>query len=303
VTERADGTADVQITVKTEEEFRRIIPHLAARLRMPEEELIRQLEGAKAGFVEKRPGTVHHHISLGGEDAIRSVAKSCLVLFATLVGNDALKSDTFRAAREFVLKGSKEFNKERVTIDSRTIPGADILTQAYGPFFNLIYVRSDSGGRVIGHFTLYNVISWQIVLAEAGGPPDRKIGLVSNPLGPSVWSEAIADTVDIPFEWLNVADKEYELERARDRLIAMAQHHREESLQKEMGRIVMDVCAKHGIMNENDPIEPARQKAISDEIAARTSAHALRLPYEQTLSPQQIADLLRGGSKGTDQAD
>ncbi|ABA03525.1 hypothetical protein Nwi_0258 [Nitrobacter winogradskyi Nb-255] len=296
VTERPDGTAEVAITVKTPEELRRFLPHIAARLRMSEDELVKQMEGGTGVVVERRPGEVHHHISFGKEDAIRSVAKSCLVLLATLVGNDAVKSDAFKEARTFVLTGSKEFNEKRVTIDSRPVPGVDDLIRVYGMFFNLIYVRSDSAGRVIGHFTLYNAISWQIVLAEAGGPAECKSGLVSNPLDPTSWSDAIADTVNIPFAWLDAADKGYELERARQRLISMAQYHHDESQQAEIARIVNDVCAKYGIKSDNDPIDPAHQEAIFNEITARLAAHAMHQPYEQRLTADQMKKLLKGES-------
>ena len=150
------------------------------------------------GAIETRPNGVHHAISLGGKDAIRSIAKSCLVLLSTVVGNEAVKSEAFAAVREFVVSGGTDFNKARVRIDFRDIPSADALTKDYGSFFNLIYVRSGSSGRVIGHFTLYNIIGWQIVLADAGAPRDRKMGLISNPLDPFAWSDAIGDALDIP---------------------------------------------------------------------------------------------------------
>jgi hypothetical protein len=61
------------------------------------------------------------------------------------------------------------------------VPHLDELKGRFGDFFNLIYIRSDEAGRVIGHFTLYlyNVMAWQMVLAESGGTPNLKVGLVS----------------------------------------------------------------------------------------------------------------------------
>ena len=59
---------------------------------------------------------------------------------------------------------------------------------------------------MIGHFTLYNIIGWQIVLVQ--GPRDRKMGLISNPLDPFAWSDAIGDVLDIPFQWLDAPERE-----------------------------------------------------------------------------------------------
>jgi hypothetical protein len=292
VTKRPDGSAEIKIMAQSEDEFRRIVPHIAAQLGITQEQLAVQMANAEAGIVEMRPDTVQHQISLGGPDALRSVVKACLVLLATEAGNEALKADAFLASRNFVMNGGEEFNKTRICIDSREVPNADTLKRDYGSFYNLIYVRSDASGRVIGHFTLYNIISWQIVLAESGGPIEQTIALVSNPLDPVVWSDRIADDVDIPFDWLDTKDKAYELERARDRLIAMAKHHHNQSLEIEIGRIVNDICAKHGVHNENDPVDPAKLKAIYAEATARLGAHAAGLPYEQKLSLEDLKKLL-----------
>src|ERR1700682_3418600 len=293
VTKRPDGTAEVKIEAKSKEELQRILPHIAAQIGISEAELADQMANASVGIVEKRPGMVHHPVSLGGHDALRSVVKSCLGLFATVVGNDAIKAKAFDAARNFVLNGDEEFNKSRIQIDSREVPQADILKRAYGDFFNLIYVRSDATGKVVGHFTLYNIISWQIVLAETGGPSKQKTGLVSNPLDPVVWSDRIADTVDIPFNWLATEDRAYELEKAKERLTSMVKRHHEHSLQTEIGRIVDEVCAKHGIMNDHEAIDPAKQPAIFAEITARLGAHSVGIPHQQMITSDEIKRLLR----------
>jgi hypothetical protein len=75
------------------------------------------------------------------------------------------------------------------------------MISEYGPLFNLIYVRSNEDGQVIGHFTLYNLLGWQFVLAESGGTPNRKIALISNPESPSRWSDEAATLIDIQFSF------------------------------------------------------------------------------------------------------
>lgn len=299
VTDLPDGKFNVEMHARTPEDIQRMIPHLAARLRMSEEEVIRQtIQNGQASFVEKRPGGVHHHIALGARESLRSVAKSCLVLFATVAGNEAVRSAPFDEARTFVLQGDPAFNKTRIQIDSRDVPGLDEWKKQFGPFFNLVYVRSNEAGRVIGHFTIYNTISWQIVLAESGGPQNLVAVVVSNPLDPAAWEDDAAKLPDIPFAWLDEAERTYELERARQRLIAMAKHHTDAARETEIGRICDDVFAKHGITTDDQAVtDPAVMKSITGEIIQRLAAHALRLPHEQKLTPGEIEAMLRGKKK------
>lgn len=58
---------------------------------MPEERLREQMAGATASVIEQRPNTILFPTLLGGQDAIRSATKSCLVLWATHVGNDEVR--------------------------------------------------------------------------------------------------------------------------------------------------------------------------------------------------------------------
>jgi hypothetical protein len=156
-------------------------------------------------------------------------------------------------------------------------------------------VRSDSTGRVIGHFTMYNTLSWQIVLAKNGGPPNVIAALVSNPLDTATWEDDPPKIPDIPFAWLDAADRVYEIERARERLIAMGKHHTERALETEIARICDDVFAKYGITTDDQAVtDPATKKAIMGEIAQRLAAHALGIRHEQPLALEQIEAMLRG---------
>jgi HNH endonuclease len=293
VTGFPDGRDKIEVNARSPEEFRRALPHLAARLRISEARLVELLKQGVIGTIDKRPSRFYLPISLGGDDAIRSATKSCLVLLATVVGNETMKSEAFAAARDFVVKGSEHFSRACVQIDSRDVPNADALKKDYGKFFNLIYVRSDSAGRVIGRFTLYNIISWQIVLADRGGPPDIKVDLVSNPLDPAAWRDSIADILEIPFHWLHVLDRDYELARVRERLISMMKHNHDRSLEVEIRRIVNDSFAKHGVSDSDDFIDPAKLHAICVETDARVAALFMRQPYEETFSAEQRADLFK----------
>jgi HNH endonuclease len=295
VTELPDGQFDVQVNVSSPEELRRVLPHLAAKLRMSEDEVLRQLKLGRMAEVEMRPqGRAHHPISFGGPDALRSISKSCLVLLSTATGTAVLKLEPFAAVREFVLRGGKAFSDARTQIDSRDVPGLDEFERRFGHFFNLIYVRSNDAGRVIGHFTMYNTISWQIVLAEEGGPPNQQVALVSNPADPATWSDDAASLPDIPFEWLDTGDRSYELARASERLSRMMEHHIDTSRDAEFERIAEDVFKRHGIEAITSDTDPALRKAVEHEIAARAAAHAAGVPYARKLTPEDMDKMVKG---------
>jgi hypothetical protein len=294
VTLREDGNLDVQIRANDPDQLPQIVSHLARYLRMPEQQVKQMLAGGEATLIDKRPDTVHHPLSLGGHIALRSFAKSCLVLWASRVGNDELKSAPYGAARRFVLEGDEAFSKARIHMDSRPLPCANELQRRFGKFFNLIYLASDVQGRVIGHFTLYNLISWRIVLAESGGTPNAATAIASNPLDPATWSDAIAEELPVDFACLDSPDYIDELRRSHERFIRAVQHHVEASRAQEIDRITKEVFKKYGIEGDDEPVtDPEIQKKITGEITHRLALHALGLPYEQNLTTEQVAAYLR----------
>jgi hypothetical protein len=237
---------------------------------------------------------VHHSLSFGGPLAVRSAAKSCLVLWATAVGNEEVKSSPYDDARRFVVSDDDAFNLARVHLDSRYLPQTDELQRRFGKFFNLIYVKSNGAGRVIAHFTLYNIVSWQIVVAESGGTPNTRIGLASNPLDPAVWSDSIADEIDIDFAWLDSPDYSDDFVRARERLTNAMIYHFESEGPRERNRIADEVFEKHGIVSDDEPIaDPELLKKIVWDLSHRLASHALNLPHVETLTGEEIVARLR----------
>jgi hypothetical protein len=143
--------------------------------------------------LERRPDPILLDFQFGGLDMFRSAAKSCLVLWATLVGNEEIIRPCYQHVRQFVLGQRTDFpGGDKTDLDSRIYDFPETITAEHGPAFNLIYVKSDRAGRVVGHFTMYNIIGVSIVLAEAGGSPDRQTALISNPTSISVISSKMS---------------------------------------------------------------------------------------------------------------
>lgn len=289
-----DGSFELQITAKSPEEVARSVPHIAAKLGVTEDQVLEIIASANATYTARRPDTVHHQLSFGGPLALRSIAKSSLVLWAILVGNSHIKSPVYEVVRRFILDGDETFNTTRIFLDSRYLPRVEELTQRFGPFFNLIYIKSNDAGRVIAHFTMYNLIGWQLVLAEEGGIPNQRIALISNPLDPAIWSDALADQKDIDFAWLESPDYSDNFVRVNERLNAAMRHHIETEGPRELNRIADEVFAKYGIVDLDEPIADAELlKKLVGELLQRLALHALNLPHVEKLSGQEVVARLR----------
>jgi len=292
VEEIGEGRWNVQIHARSEEEIVRLIPHIAGKLGISEEHLRAQFANATATKITQRPDTVQHQLRFGGPNALRSMIKSSLVLWSRLVGNDEVRSAPYAAARDFVVNGNDSFVRNHTRLDSRAFVEIDRVVSAYGQLFNLIYVRSNAEGRVVGHFTLYNVAAWQFTLADAGGKPNEKIALISNPLDPTRWSKRAADEFDIPFEWLNNPDFSDELVRSKQRMDDVLKHYFETSNPQAIKIIIQDCLHELGV-SPDAPIPPERAHEISNLIGSRVALHYLCLPYEKEITPEQIAEILR----------
>jgi hypothetical protein len=105
---RDDGTIEVAIMAKSPAKAARHIPNIAAQIGCSEDELLQKLTGGTGSFTTRRPDVVHHPLSFNGPLAVRSMAKSCLVLWASGVGND---------------------------LDCRHLPHSEELAQRFGRFF------------------------------------------------------------------------------------------------------------------------------------------------------------------------
>jgi hypothetical protein len=287
ITERADGKFEVKINARSFEHMEKLIPRIAAALKMPEDHFREQIVQAHALKVERRPDPIKFSLSFGGTLAIRSAAKSCLILWATLVGNDEIESPCYDAVRHYIFSGDDNFHTKRTHLDSRFFDNIEAIKDKYGPAFNLIYVRSNADGRVIGHFTMYNLIAFQIILAENGGSPDRQIALVSNPLNPAVWSDEAATEFDIPFTWLDAPDYSDELTRSRARVEAIMEYYFKVMNPKRFDQICEDVFKKYGI-EEGQRIPGELSHQISNEIVQRVIKNYYNIPHEEEITAAQM---------------
>jgi HNH endonuclease len=292
VEDLGDGRWNLQISLDAanfEDELKRLIPHIAAKLKVTEDQLREQLLGAHPSLISQRPATSGHELALGGPDALRSVIKASLVLWSTLVGNHELKRVPYKAARRFVIEGDERFALDRSRLDSRPFDDIEKMKAEFGPLFNLIYVRSDDVGRVIGHFTLYNAVAWHFTLAESGGPPNTKIALISNPEESSRWSDRAAEKFDIPFAWL--ADPNYSLAQANARIRDIVKYYYASNRETPVHLIMEDCCKTLGITpDEQLPAEKAAELEML--VSYRLGHYMLGVPYIEEITRERFAEIL-----------
>ena len=166
------------------------------------------------------------------------------------------------------------------------------MKAGFSPVFNLIYVRSNKGGKVVGHFTLYNVLAWQFTLAEKGGSPIKKIALISNPEYPSRWSDDAATLFDIPFDWLDNPDYSDEMARMKARLEALYRHYVDLNQERAVSEII-DECIASLSLAPDQPLPAEQQDKLIKLATYRLGHYALGLPYVEPISSERIAEMVR----------
>lgn len=289
VTPRDQGGFDIQINARSEADVRRAVPHIAAQTGISEDDVWGQLaDGGSGARVRRSAGVIPRQLQLGGEVSLRAMCKAALCLMATSVGTDPLRSDAFSEVRAFVQNGGDKFNRILGSLDPRRLPSAEVVEAKFGPLFNLLIVRSDEAGRVVAHFTLYNLVAWQMVLAEAGGPPDTYLALVSNPLKPSSWSDQFASEIDVPFTWLNAPDSSDLYARSTERMNAALKVWHERSQSQLIGDIVQRAFDAEGPA-DGSPLSPDAAARIRARLAEEVTHHVLGLSLKQSLSAEEIA--------------
>lgn len=291
VTPLGDGHFEVRIMASSEEHVEKILPHIAAQMRVTEDHLRAQLASQEVSLISERAGQIHYHTPLGGDLENRAMAKACLVLWSTIVGTSEIKGVPYAAAREWIAAGARAL----CNIDSRALPFREELASRYGPFFNLIYVRSDGHGRVVAHFTLYNICGWRIVLAESCGIPNRKIALVSNPLDPGQWSDAIAEEYDLLPEWLE--SPAFHPSGPQAQLAAILLRSQQSGGEREIGRIVLEIFEKHGVGADDAIIDGDLFDRVVGEIAQRTAYQHLAIPFEEKITGAELMARVKRGKR------
>jgi len=293
--DQAGDRTNIRMQLRSTDDVALYLPHIAASLGLSVEQLVASFQSGSGSKVSRPADTIHFKLHFGGPEFLRSAVKSALELWATVVGNEEIRGPAYSAARTFVVQGGDAFNRGRTQIDSRLVPGVEILKSAFGPVFNLIYIRSDEAGRVIGHFTLYNILGWQFVLAEKDGTPLRTAALVVNALDPRIWSDKPSDVPDIPISWLEAPHYAGDFHEQTKRVSAALEVAHDRGMHHAIGRIVEQEFAAT-VSAEPVELSEDQWRDIVGRISHRAAHLFLRLEYEEQLSSDEIERLISDGA-------
>lgn len=182
------GGYDINLLVGDEEKLRELVPHIAKRLRISEEEALETLRSSNPEVRNDFLTAVHQRVAFGSDEAQRSMAKMCLVLLGARKGSRTLAAWNIEKTVAFINDGS---NKDEVLVGFQTkpLPNRSDLEKRFGLFFNALILRTTSTGKAYGYFRLYNGLAWIFKIADAGPNLEETFVLVSDPQKPSNWAE------------------------------------------------------------------------------------------------------------------
>ncbi len=281
----------IQMRARDKRDLANYVRHLARRIKLSESETVEVLKRGRWQLRRAPIGPVTRHLGLGGTGPIRAMAKACLLLWQTRVGNAELHNGRYDDARRFVLSGSDNDNVRLSRMDTRPWPTEYSVAASYGDFANVIYVTSNSEGRVLGYFRLYGNLGWRVELAQAGGVPGLSVGLASNPERPAQHTNKLEREHPLTFEWIDGATYEGGFEVPRRAFAKMLQIQQSNAYRDEYMRIARGVLRRRGIA-EDAQISVGETRSMLDEINFYFAGVLLRYPMTRTLGENEIRELL-----------
>jgi hypothetical protein len=290
ITPMPDGNPSVELRVTSAEQLHRILPDLARALDVPLSDVKASLRSAQARHVSQRIGTQHHRVSLGGPDAMRSMVKTCLTLWADRHGADELQKPIYDNARRFVRYGDDNLARSICKIDFGPLAGSDALVPRFGRHFNLALVASDQAGRAVGYFRLYNACAWRFDLCPQGAPPSSIITYVSNPEQPSVWDTDTTDTL-VPAAAVLETLPSHDYSEVRAAFVRMHDDYHARASNAEIDNICEQVGLKLGL-GPDDPMTREQFERFLSEFSHRVASWMVGVPFEQALTAEEIGLLL-----------
>jgi len=248
IIELEDGSVEVAIYPNSDAHLEELIQHILKIPLIREKGITREQLASGADYRGVMPEVEAITAKLGTEQARRSIAKSLFVLWATKVGNDEAISKPYGLLRNTVSDEELSINDVWIGLDSR-MPDLPIeIENEFGPTHNLLYVRSDAQGRVVGYFRFLNAVAFSVLLAESGGSANQAVGLISNPLDHSKWSREIADNLQLGFDWLQAP--EFVVTDTQKRLAIVLLLGVRRSLSLRVSNRIAELCESAGITNE-----------------------------------------------------
>ena len=289
ITPQPDGNPKVELGVNDAAHLQRILPDLAAALSMDKDTVQKMLQTGDIRHVSQRISTQNHHLSLGGLEVMRSMMKTCLLLWAGRCGSQELEKPCYADAKWFARHGRDGVVGRITNLVTSPLKNVEKIITRFGEHFNLACVASNEQGQVIGYVRLYNICAWRFVLAEDGHPLGIS-GIVSNPADPAQWQDI--DTTDlVDFDAISPIDASWDPDTARSSLGRMLQTYQYDGSITEIHRICDRVSEKMEL-GPDTPMTAEQIERYYREVSGRIASWMLGVPYEEQLTQDEIAKLL-----------
>ncbi|TPW27792.1 HNH endonuclease [Martelella alba] len=278
------GQKQISISANSEAEFERLLHSAMLKLKVPKE----KADSFKEDFLKRvtinsTPAPLFaFKLSFGDDISQRSMAKSCLVLWADAVGNAEISNQRYTDVREFIQNGTvPDTGGNFIRIDTRPLP---LLDPKFGTNPNIIWVGSDNQGRVVGYFRLYGAIGWQIEIASEGAAANVLASLVSNPEDPAIWSDDARDLEKLTFAWATQSPGAPDFEAVTQCWGKLIETARERSQKEMISRIVDNAFKRSGAKEGEYPTDQQRDFVFL-EIAWELTHALMKIPYSKPLKP------------------
>lgn len=281
--EITDHEIRVNIEAYSDEEAERLAQGAAAKIAKhmgrSEREAIEAIKNnilkiRASGF---RPAPeIHERLQFGSGRSLNSMAKACLVLWATKVTNSEVNDVRYDKFRKFIkISPNKDELPEILQIDTRPLPPT---VDEFGENPNIILATSDKSGMVHGYFRLYGAIGWRFKLCDKGAPPSQTICLISNPFDNKQWKLFTEDNAPIAENWVCAEWNELppNFEVVQERISLMAAYATDLSRQTWLTKLVQDGLAKSGC-REGDVITREHAETFSRYVSRALVAQILKI--------------------------
>lgn len=158
-----NGKAEISISANSEEEALKILSGVLKKY----DKTIDDFTDLEAKSVKTYVPSVHQRLHLGGEEQLRSIAKTALTYIATFVAPERLRSGDFHSVIQYI--NEKEIKNNFVSFSTAPFP---LLNQVSSEIkHRLVVAASDEHKKVNAVLELFGNIRYFITLTDQWGGP------------------------------------------------------------------------------------------------------------------------------------
>lgn len=267
-----NGLSRIEVKATTIQQLEFFLESGFDQLKVP----IEKREALRKQFIEsatiehRPPPPIELKFSMGATEALRSMAKSVLEIWALLIGNTHVLRKEYDKIRAFITRGEAS---DIVAIDTRPLP--EKVTQQF-LFPTVLWAGSDDIGNVWGFFSVYGLCGWSFRISTSSQFKNLSCGLVSNPTEPACWlfGPEIGALIDV--NWVKA--RNFHQNDLRASFARLHRHNHERTFSEFVQKCILETMEKTGTQF-GDQI----QDAFINDLAHRVASAVSKFPWEEPL--------------------